>query len=273
MNLPEELVAARAIAFDVDGTLAGTDNLVSPRSLRALAALHAAGVEPIIVTGRVLHAATRILDDAGIPGFAVAANGSVTADTRDSAPLHTSLMDPGEVAAVVRFADGRAIEPALFTTEAMVVESGSVIHGLLRAADPISTTLALPRDRLPLTQTTKVAVFGEAATLDALDGEIRAAFPRMLRSMDTAFEMTASGTGKWTALTAVLDLLELDPAEVAGVGDGENDVEWLSRVGFPIAMGNAREPVRALALLQIGVNGDDAVAELIESVVAARAAR
>lgn len=273
MNLPEELLTVRAIAFDVDGTLAGTDHRISPRTLRALADLDAAGIEPIIITGRILHAATRILADAGIDGYAVGSNGSIAADTRDPVPLYTSMMDVTEVAAVVGFCHGRAIEPALFTPDAMVVESGSVIDGLLRSADPLSVTLAVPHEKLPLTETTKVAVFGDTVTLDALHGEIRSAFPRMVRSMDTAFEMSAVGTDKWATLAAVLERIGITPDQVAGVGDGENDVVWLSRIGFPIAMGNARGPVRAVARLRIGHHGDDAVAELVESIVAARATK
>lgn len=272
MTLPEQLLAVRAIAFDVDGTLAGTDHQVSPRTLRALGDLHAAGIEPIIITGRVLHAATRILTDAGIDGYAVASNGASVADTRDPVPLHTSTMDPVEVTAVVDFCHGRAIEPALFTPDAMVVEEGSVMDGLLRTADPLSTTYAVPAAGLPVTETTKIAVFGENATLDAIDGDLRAAFPRMVRSMDTAFEMSAPGTDKWSSLQAVLERIGVDAARVAGIGDGENDVVWLSRVGFPIAMGNAREPVQALARMRIGHHGDEAVAELIEEILAARAA-
>ena len=273
MDLHDDLLDVRAVAFDVDGTLAGGDHRVSPRTLRALADLRAAGVEPIIVTGRILGAAAAILADAGIDGYAVASNGAVAVDTRDPDPLHTAFMDPDEAQSVVAFCEGRAVEPSLFTVDTMVVEEGSVIHGLLVAADPTAPTNAVPPGDLPYAESTKAVIFGEPATLDALDAEIRAAFPRMVRSMDTAFEMSAEGADKWAALSAVLERLGIPPERCAGIGDGENDVVWLSRVGFPVAMGNAREPVRVLARLEIGHHGDEAVAELVEALLEARSAR
>ncbi|MPV37035.1 HAD family hydrolase [Georgenia subflava] len=273
MNVPEELLDVRAVAFDVDGTLAGTDHRVTVRTLRALADLRAAGVEPIVITGRILSEALAIFAGAGIDGHAVASNGAVAVDTRKTVPLHTATLPEVEARAVVGFCDGRPIEPSLFTADAMVVPEGSLVYDLLREVNPDSTTLAVPRDALPYTSTMKAAIIGEPATLDALDGEIRAAFPRMTRSMDTVFDLSPSDADKWVALQVVLADVGLDPAEVAGVGDGENDLVWLSQVGFPVAMGNARSAVRDLARLHIGHHGEEAVAELVEALLAARTAR
>lgn len=273
MDLPEHLVDVDAIAFDVDGTLAGADHRVSPRTLRALAAVRAAGVEPVIITGRIADAALAILSDAGIDGYVVAAGGAVALDSRDRRPLWTATMDPAETRAVVDFCVGRPLEPSLFTAEAMVVERGSVVHDLLVAANPEATTLAVPAADLPYDRTTKAVVFGEPASLDAVDAELRAAFPRMVRSMPTAFEMSPEGADKWAALAAVLDRLGVSPARTAGVGDGENDLVWLTRIGFPVAMGNALATVKELAHLEIGHHADEAVAELVEGLLAARSAR
>jgi len=273
MNLHDDLLDVRAVAFDVDGTLAGGDHRVSPRTLRALAELRAAGVEPIIVTGRIVGSGTAIFADAGIDGYVVASNGAVAVDTRDPDPLHAAVMDPDEAQAVVAFCDGRAVEPSLFTVDTMVVEEGSVVHDLLVRADPTAPTRAVAPGELPFAEATKACIFGEPATLDSLDAVIRAQFPRMVRSMDTAFEMSAEGADKWVALSAILDRIGVPPERCAGIGDGENDVVWLSRVGFPVAMGNAREPVRRLARLRIGHHADEAVAELVEALLRARAAR
>ncbi|WP_164737246.1 HAD family hydrolase [Georgenia sp. SYP-B2076] len=270
-DLPADLLGIRAIAFDVDGTLAGSDHHVSPRSLRALAALRPAGIEPIIVTGRIVDAAVDILQRAGIDGYAVASNGAVAVDTRTAAPLHTATMDTRDVEALVEFGLAREVEPLVFTDREMVVMDGSVAHAYLVAANPTAVTRVVPRVDLPLAGITKAMLFGAADRLDELDAEIRAAFPRAVRSMDYVFELGPAGADKWQALGAILDRLGIDPGEAAGVGDGENDLPWLARVGWPVAMENAREPVKAIARLQIGHHGDDAVAAFVEELLDARA--
>ncbi|MFH5820972.1 HAD family hydrolase [Georgenia sp. AZ-5] len=272
-ELPADLLDVRAIAFDVDGTLAGSDHLVSPRTLRALAELRLAAIEPIIVTGRIVDAATDILAGAGIDGFAIASGGAVAVDTRAAEPLHTATMDSADVGAVVDFAVDRGVEPLVFTATEMVVAEGSVAYQYLVAANLDAVVRVVPPADLPGDGVTKAMLFGATERLDELDAEVRAALPRMVRSMDNVFEVGPADADKWVALRAVLERLGIAPGQVAGLGDGENDVPWLSRVGWPIAMANAREPVKALARLEIGHHGDDGAAAFVEALLDRRADR
>jgi Cof subfamily protein (haloacid dehalogenase superfamily) len=271
-GLPEELLGVRAIAFDVDGTLAGADHRVSPRSLRALAALHAAGIEPIIITGRIVDAATEILAGAGVDGFVIASNGAVAVDTRLPEPLHTAVMTPGDVEALVAFGSAADVEPLVFTATDMVVAEGSVAYPYLVDVHPGSVTRMVPLADLPREGVTKAMLFGATDRLDAIDAAVRAAFPRAVRSMDNVFELGPAGADKWVALRSILRRLDITPAQVAGLGDGENDVPWLAQVGWPVAMSNARPPVKAVARLEIGHHGDDAAAAFVEALLRARLA-
>lgn len=67
-----------------------------------------------------------------------------------------------------------------------------------------------------------------------------------------------SGLRRWSQLTGI-------PLEkVAGVGDSENDLEFLSVVGWPVAMGNAVPEVKAVAQEVIGDCDEDGLAQYIE---------
>ncbi|UNX55205.1 Cof-type HAD-IIB family hydrolase [Georgenia sp. TF02-10] len=273
MELPPDLLDAEVMAFDVDGTLAGADHLVSDRTLRALAALDAAGVEPVVITGRIAADAAQILHDAGVEGFAIASGGAVTVDTRTGERLRVATMDPAEVRGLVDLALARGVEPILFTAEEMVLVEGSPAYPYLAAVTAGAEPVQVPAADLPTTGITKAMLFGQAADVDALGPVVAARFPRMTRSMDWSWEMSAAGADKWAALAAVLDRLGVPPVRAAGVGDGDNDLVWLAEVGTPVAVANARPAVKALARLEIGDHGADAVAELIEALVAARSRR
>ncbi|KAE8763046.1 HAD family hydrolase [Georgenia thermotolerans] len=270
-ELPGELLGVRAIAFDVDGTLAGADHRVSPRSLRALAALDEAGIAPIIVTGRIVGAATEILAGAGVDGFAIASNGAVAVDTRLAEPLHTAVMTAADVEAVVAFGLAAGVEPLVFTATDMVVAEGSIAYPYLVDVHPDEVTRMVPLADLPCEGVTKAMLFGAAERLDEIDAAVRAAFPRVVRSMDNVFELGPAGADKWVALRAILRRLDVAPEHVAGLGDGENDVPWLGQVGWPVAMANARPPVKAVARLEIGHHGEDAAAAFVEALLHARA--
>ncbi|MEZ5088568.1 MAG: HAD hydrolase family protein [Micropruina sp.] len=75
---------------------------------------------------------------------------------------------------------------------------------------------------------------------------------------------------KWHALERVLRHYDVEPAHVLGAGDGGNDVGWLSRIGLPVAMGNARPEVHAVARGVAPSNADDGAAHLLERLAAVR---
>ena len=58
-----------------------------------------------------------------------------------------------------------------------------------------------------------------------------------------------------------------DPAGAAGLGDGENDVVWMRRIGVPVAMGNARPEARAVALAVTGHHAQEGAADFLEEVL------
>jgi hydroxymethylpyrimidine pyrophosphatase-like HAD family hydrolase len=48
------------------------------------------------------------------------------------------------------------------------------------------------------------------------------------------------------------------------MGDGGNDIPFLSRIGVPVAMGNARDSVKAVAKAVAPSNEEDGVAVILE---------
>jgi hydroxymethylpyrimidine pyrophosphatase-like HAD family hydrolase len=67
----------------------------------------------------------------------------------------------------------------------------------------------------------------------------------------------ASGLRLWSQLTGI------DLANVAGFGDSQNDQEFLSAVGWKVAMGNAVPELKAIADQVIGDCDDDGLAKYI----------
>lgn len=60
-------------------------------------------------------------------------------------------------------------------------------------------------------------------------------------------ERSPRGVHKGAAIGAILERLDIDPADAIGVGDNWNDAEMFEVRGTAIAMGNALDGVKALA--------------------------
>ena len=79
------------------------------------------------------------------------------------------------------------------------------------------------------------------------------------------FELVAAGVDKGRMLTELARRYGITPEECAAVGDSDNDLAMLRAAGTPIAMGNASDPVKAVACRVVGPNSADGVAEAILS--------
>lgn len=71
-------------------------------------------------------------------------------------------------------------------------------------------------------------------------------------------EVAPRGVHKGAAIGAILERLDIDPADAIGVGDNWNDAEMFEVCGTAIAMGNAVDGVKALAD-QVTTSIDDGI--------------
>lgn len=76
-----------------------------------------------------------------------------------------------------------------------------------------------------------------------------------------------SGVNKSTGLTEALKELELNPANIAGVGDAENDHTFLKMCGYSAAVSNAIESLKQEVDLQLTNPRGKGVEELIRKIL------
>jgi Cof subfamily protein (haloacid dehalogenase superfamily) len=76
-------------------------------------------------------------------------------------------------------------------------------------------------------------------------------------------EITCNTISKFNGLAYYADKLSIPIAQVIAFGDGENDIPMLSGVGLGVAMGNAKEHVKAAAKDVAGNNYEEGVANYL----------
>lgn len=262
--------ATKAVVLDIDGTLAREDHAVSDAGYRALAALESAGLRTILLTGRSESAALTVATRGGLTSPVISCSGAVVTDPVTGSRLDVRTIRESDVLETLAFAEANDLQPFLFYAdsqwsdrESSATRTVSAING-----DPVEVS----RHPKSLSGIVKIMLSAEAFRLDALSAELAGTTPQLHRTLPELVESSAPGADKWDTLARVLDQIGVRPSEALGFGDADADAEWMSHIGFAIAVENASQRVLDSAALVVGHHRDDAVARFLLRWLSERAA-
>lgn len=273
----------RLIATDLDGTLLHGDKSVSARTVDALAAAEAAGIEVFFVTGRPARWMGVVSDHVHGHGLAICGNGAAVVDLHRGGEIVRlrPLEHPGaltvvaalrEAAPGVTFAVERsggihyepgyppfALDPAALIAPAEKLLSDGVAdgEGRLVADQPVLKLLAHHADLDP----------DEFLALGRTYAGAHAEFTRS--SPSALLEISGPGVSKASTLAQCCEERGIGPEEVVAFGDMPNDLEMLTWAGTSYAMANAHRAVLAATTHRTDSNDDDGVAAVIEGLLTA----
>jgi Cof subfamily protein (haloacid dehalogenase superfamily) len=250
--------------MDIDGTLAGVDHRLTRRTSHAVRRLDAAGIAAILITGRTEQSAVTLARSLAITAPVIAANGALITDPVTGERLRVARMASSEVRATCAAAARFDLQPIVFTPDAAWTDRQSSLTHML--ADVLGHEVGVRSldDAALIDATIKVMVAGPPDRLDEVSSSLVSALPRLRRSMPEFFEAAPAGASKRDSLAQVLSFLGIDPARCVGIGDGDNDLEWLDLVGRAVAVANARPRVIELADEVIGHHDREGVADFLE---------
>lgn len=236
----------RLVALDIDGTLVGPDEQISPSVMDAVGAVCAAGSSVVLATGRSLHGVRDVAFALGLQRtWAVCSNGAVTA-----------TLPPGEeIVDVVTF-DARPAVDALISYlpsaryAVEVLGSGYRVTGAFPDGELDGDIIVEPLPELLAEPVSRVVVRSpEHTSREFLDIVEQAGLHGVSYAVGhTAWlDLAPHGVTKASALEDVRRRLGVQPHETLAIGDGRNDVEMLAWAAHGVAMGHAVDEVRLAA--------------------------
>ena len=89
----------------------------------------------------------------------------------------------------------------------------------------------------------------------------------VVRSQKYLVEVLTKGVNKAFGLEKLAQELNIQPSEIAAIGDAANDIEMLEYAGLAIAMGNASEEVKAIADIVTDTNENNGVIKAIDKLI------
>ena len=259
-----DLSGTTAVILDVDGTIAGPDHRISPRTRAAMHGIEQRGIPVVLATGRARDNTMEVAGLAGLHTPGVSCNGAVVTDPRSGEDLRVRPMGAADVAAMIRVHGLSGAALTWFTPRGIFATTAELRDFLLGLGDP--NVFVEPLPDAP-DDVVKMMIFGTPQEMDALAPVIREHLPLATRSLDRLWEISDPDATKWSGISFVFELLGVDPAGAVGLGDGENDVVWMERIGTPVAMGNARPEARAAASVVAGHHAEEGAAVFLEELL------
>ncbi|MFO0908841.1 MAG: Cof-type HAD-IIB family hydrolase [Isosphaeraceae bacterium] len=289
------------LALDVDGTLLDREGTLRPSTAAAVARAAAAGIRPVLCTGRRYRRARPIAEQLGIDAPIVCNSGAIVKEpdgdrTLWRADFETPLL--AQIVAlfregnepIVSFTDWPPHEPDFLVEHAQVgrtpfddyVGQNASHSGIDPGWPERAVSRQAERDQADpwnfppdghfhicaIGSRTEMETF-EEKVLARLEGQVRTFVQKSPRYMGTMCEIIRADASKWTAVLHLAELWGIPAEAIVAVGDDMNDLPMILGAGLGVAMGHAPETVRAAADLVTGDHDNDGVAMLVDDVLLA----
>jgi Cof subfamily protein (haloacid dehalogenase superfamily) len=248
------------------------DGVLHERTLNALRATRAAGLDVIVVTGRMVQSVRRYLEPARLNEPVICYQGAVVADADGKWLRHepTPLELAREAIAAVE-AEGHPLN--VYVDDELYVSAitnkardyagfqGLEIHEVGNLLDWL------------VESPTKLVCVGDPNELDGVEVRMKARFgPRLYisKSLPYFLEFAAAGITKAAGLDFLAAHMGFTPEQTIAFGDGENDVELVEWAGYGVAVENAHPRVKAVADWICPSAEVEGVAQVLEALLDSR---
>ena len=238
----------KALILDLDGTLIGPNELISPRVADAVRKV-AAKIGVSIATGRETGDVLRYGGELGLTWPQISDNGAMIIDPSSgdslwSAPLGEEL-------------SRRAMQPIIESgSEFFATHAGGAVTDLAKL-DTWDLTRVSALDLDEATADAMLESMADESDLDTV--KVWLPYNRLW-----AVDFTRSGINKGSALRVLCKMSDITPSHTIAVGDSFNDLPLMQTAGLGIAMGNAPKEVRDAARYVVPPVEEDGLAHAIE---------
>ncbi len=257
----------RLVISDVDGTLVTNDKLLTPRARDSVRRLLDAGIVFTITSGRPPLGMKMLVDALSLSHPVAAFNGGLIV-APDLAVLREHCLPAAVLPRAFELLRSHGLDIWVYRGHDWFVHERHGPHvdreeWTVKFAPTVVPDVTAVRDRV-------VKVVGVSDDFDAVarcEADMRrdcGAHLSAARSQPYYLDITHPDANKGTVVTVMSELLGVPAAQIAGIGDGPNDILMFQRAGLSIAMGNASAQVQGAARFVTASNQEDGFALAME---------
>lgn len=272
-------MSIKLIALDLDGTTLNNDRIISRANTEALEAAVNRGVNVVIATGRTFSALPEdVFRIQGIQ-YVLTSNGAVITDLRNNETIYENCIAPKAVEKAVELlkqydfmieaftAGGAYIEREVYEQIRKTRRSFRHVEYVLTTRQPVEGLYDFILEHKEHIENINVNFENQKdrtmmrEVLGSLENTT------LTTSFDHNLEIGGATTSKAGALRELGKILDVAPAEMMAVGDSPNDMAMMQLAGTPVAVGNAKDEVKAIAKYVSASNHQDGVAQAVQKFV------
>lgn len=276
------------IAIDLDGTLLNDENEISEENRNAIQYAQDRGFEVVISTGRAYFDVKNICKKAGISPYIIGTNGA-TINSKDGKVLSSIPISKEHVESILKWLDERDFYYEVFTDKAIYTLKKSREHFYHEIQHLKSADLDRDQKKIAAEAERQFDQFGYVLVENYPDilkqeeevfnilacsfdqkklAEGWTRFNRMdelgvVSSADHNIEITNKSASKGNALEKMAFLMNVSLEQSMAIGDSNNDLSMFRKVGYSVAMENAKDNIKAVCTSTTLKNDENGVAHAI----------
>lgn len=235
----------KLVVIDLDGTLLNAEHQLGEKTIQVLQAVHAAGYELMIATGRHFQDVYLIAQKLQIPISLITSNGARVHDCHGKL-LYENHIPQALVEKVIALSDGYHVHRNIYQGDVWLVEEENQplldIHhasGFGYQLTDFSVINPQHIDKFYFNAAHEKLVPLELKLRQALGEQLSITF-----TTEIYLEVMNKGVSKATALSQLCRQKGIDSSEVMAFGDGFNDLGMLQWVGHAVVMDNAHSELK-----------------------------
>lgn len=262
----------RMLAIDMDGTLLRDDNTISAYTQDVLRRARAQGVYVVVATGRMYRSAKQLAAELELGNVPVITySGGLIATAESEEILYHTAMDAALTREVLAAARELGVFTQMYLGDTLYVPERTDFVREYEAHCRVQAHVAGEEFwEMPATPTKILLVEPEPEEMEQVAARMYALFEgrvNFVQSTPYFFEILAPHVSKGIAVEQLGLRYGVPLTEVMAFGNAQNDAGMLQAVGWPVAVGNAIEPLKRLARIIAPTNEEDGVAQTIEKYV------
>lgn len=233
----------------------------------------------------------------GCSNYLISGNGSALYDIKEKKIIYSNFLSKKQVLKIANICEENSIHYNVYTEKEIIAKSlnYNVLYYYkenLKKTEEKRTSINIVTDIIEYIQKTenenflKITICDENITIfnsiikkikaldeyDVLDVEYMSKKKIKCGTEDVLVEyyyteITNENVNKWTALTVLLEQLNIKSDEVIAIGDNFNDREMIEEAGLGIVMGNSNPLMKIYADAIVKDNNSDGVCEAINKYI------
>jgi Cof subfamily protein (haloacid dehalogenase superfamily) len=260
----------KLIAIDVDDTLLNDEIKVTDATKAALRAAIDKGVTVTLATGRMFASAKQIAQQIELNVPIITYQGSLVKTLFSNEVLYERSVPTDGAKQIFEYCERNGLHLQLYVNDQLyTTEDNDKVRGYSKLSN-VPYIVEPDYEKLLQEKLTKMLIIDDPARLDEVADELRGIVGdtvHITKSKAHYLEFMHKEGTKGHAVTFLAEQIGCSMDQVIAIGDAWNDHEMVEVAGLGVAMGNAVEPLKAIADYVTLSNNEDGVAHVIEKFI------